>query len=484
MIMKKIHCLLIVLTLVGLNNLSSQDVWSLEKCILHSQDASISVNQAELSIRQAHVTLNQAKQSRLPSLSGNANVGWNFGRTVDPTTNEFITETFFSNRYGLSSNVILFNGMQINNSIKQSKIDLEASRNETEQVRRDVALTVASNYLNVLFAIENIEISERQLELSRQQLDRTLKEIDAGRLPAAERLNLEAQIAQSEQMLIQSRNAYDIAILQLKQVLRLDPSFPFEVVAPEGVPVSTDPDMVDFEEAFAEAQKNRPDLYGQGLRVQSADLGVKLAKGDFLPTVSAFGSLGSAYSNQAREAIDFMEVDITTPVVISSNDPRLPVDNLPAELKTSSIVPITDKPAYSTQLDNNLSYGFGFSVGIPIYRNGITKSSVQRAKLNAINSQLQYDQILENLKIAVQQSIADARAAKKKLEASEKSLNAQKLAFDNTNKRLEIGAANTFEWESQKTQMENAEIQVLIDKYDYLFKIKILEFYLGKPLKL
>lgn len=484
MIMKKIHCLLIVLTLVGLNNLNSQDVWSLEKCILHSQDASISVNQAELSIRQAHVTLNQAKQSRLPSLSGNANVGWNFGRTVDPTTNEFITETFFSNRYGLSSNVILFNGMQINNSIKQSKIDLEASRNETEQVRRDVALTVASNYLNVLFAIENIEISERQLVLSRQQLDRTLKEIDAGRLPAAERLNLEAQIAQSEQMLIQSRNAHDIAILQLKQVLRLDPSFPFEVVAPEGVPVSTDPDMVDFEEAFAEAQKNRPDLYGQGLRVQSADLGVKLAKGDFLPTVSAFGSLGSAYSNQAREIIDFTEVDATTSVVINSTDPNFPISDVPIEITTKNTIPITDKPSYSTQLDNNLSYGFGFSVGIPIYRNGITKSSVQRAKLNAINSQLQYDQILENLKIAVQQSIADARAAKKKLEASEKSLNAQKLAFDNTNKRLEIGAANTFEWESQKTQMENAEIQVLIDKYDYLFKIKILEFYLGKPLKL
>ena len=104
--------------------------------------------------------------------------------------------------------------------------------------------------------------------------------------------------------------------------------------------------------------------------------------------------------------------------------------------------------------------------------------------MNAINAQYNYDQNLETLKITVQQAIADARAGKKKLEASEKSLEAQKLAFENTTKRLEIGAANTFEWESQKTQMENAEVQKLIDKYDYLFKVKILEFYLGKKLKL
>ena len=109
---------------------------------------------------------------------------------------------------------------------------------------------------------------------------------------------------------------------------------------------------------------------------------------------------------------------------------------------------------------------------------------MQRAKLGKENAQLNYDRSIENLKIIIQSALADARAAKKKLEASEKTLKAQQLAFDNTSKRLELGATNTFEWESQKTQMENAEFQRLIDKYDYLFKIKLLEFLLGKPLKL
>ena len=482
--MKKTYVLLSTLLFLALSQIQAQDVWSLEKCILHSQKASIAVNQANLGIDQAEITLSQAQQSRLPNLNGSTSVGWNFGRTVDPTTNEFITETFFSNNYSLGTNISIFNGMQINNSIKQSKLDLEATKNETEQTRRDVALQVASNYLNVLFAKENIEVSERQLLLNRQQLDRTNREIQAGRLAESERLNLEAQVAQSEQILIETRNSYDIAMLQLKQVLRLDPSFPIDVVAPEGVPVSTDPDMVDFEEAFVEAQKNRPDLIGQELRVQSAGVGVDIAKGALYPSVGAFANLGSVYSNQARQIIGSEEITVNTPVIVNSLDPSVPFNNVPVDIITTTDVPQIAKPSYSTQLDNNLSYGFGASISIPIYNRGATRASVQRAKLNAINSQLQYDQLMENLKILVQQSLADARAAKKKLEASEKSLNAQKLAFENTDTRLEIGAANTFEWESQKTQMENAEIQLLIDKYDYLFKIKILEFYLGKPLKL
>jgi outer membrane protein len=463
---------------------TAQDFWSLEKCILHSQDASIAINQSQLGISFAEVTLNQSKQSRYPNLNGNSNLNWNFGRTIDPTSNAFITETFFSNNFGVSTGVSLFEGFRINNNIKQAKVELEAAKSDTDQMRRDVALLVASNYLNVLFAKENISVSEKQLDLSRQQLDQTRKLIDAGAQPESERLNLEAQIAQSEQMLIEATNNLDISFLQLKQVLRLDPSFPFDIKAPEDVAVTTDPDMVDFEEAFILAQKNRPDLYGSEMRLKSAEIGISLAKGLNYPSVRIGGSLGTAYSNQAIDFINPVDVINETQVFISSANPLLPLDNEPITLGIPSTNFERIRPSYSTQLDNNLSYGFGLGLSIPIYNNGSTKSGVQRAKLNAISAQLSYEQLLEDLKITVQQSLGNARAAKKKLEASEKTLAAQTLAFKNTTKRLEIGAANTFEWENQKTQMENAEFQRLMDKYDYLFKIKILEFYLGKPLKL
>ncbi|MBT8234166.1 MAG: TolC family protein [Saprospiraceae bacterium] len=459
--------------------------WSLEKCILHSQKASIAINQSELGVSQADITLDQAQQARYPSLNGNTNVQWNFGRTVDPTTNEFNTETFFSNNFGLNTNVTLFNGFRIKNNVKQAELDLDAAKADTEQMRRTVALQVATNFLNVLFAQENITLAEKQLLLSQQQLDQVNKLIEAGARPESERLNLEAQIAQSEQIQITSKNTLDIAILQLKQVLRLDPSYPFSIEAPEDIEITTDPDMVNFEEAFILAQENRPDLYANQLRIQSAIMGEKIAKGGLYPSVSVGGSLGSAYSNRGKSLVGFEDVRVESEFDVSFEIPGLPpLVEQPVTLGSVQEFPILEDQKYTDQLDQNLSYGFGLGVNIPIYNRGNTKGSIQIAKLNAINAQLSYDQNVETLKITVQQALADARAAKKKLEASEKSLQAQQLAFENTTKRLDLGAANTFEWESQKTQMENAEVQRLMDKYDYLFKIKILEFYLGKPLKL
>ncbi|NNE27442.1 MAG: TolC family protein [Saprospiraceae bacterium] len=461
-----------------------QEKWSLEQCILHAQKSSIAVNQSLIGISQSEVTLDQAKQSRNPNLNANTNVNWNFGRTVDPTSNDFIQATFFSNGYSLSSGISLYRGFQIKNSIEQAKVDLKASKSDMQQTIQNVSLTVANNFLTVLFNQDNIKIAERQLLLNQQQLNQLNKSIAAGTMPEAERLNLEAQIAQSEQNLISARNDLDISILQLKQSLRLDPSYPLELDVPDDVPFSTDPDMVTFEEAFAEALKNRPDLQAAELRIASANLGTRIAKGALAPSITFGGSLGSNYSNQGRTVIGSNPVTIENDLFISVNEPPLVLNDVPVTLSTEVDEPVLEKTKYIDQMDQNLSYGFGFGISIPIYNNGSTQSSIQRAQLAEKSARLNYEQLIENLKIVVQQSLADAKASKKRLEASNKALEAQQLAFNNATKRLEIGATNTFEWESQKTQLENAEITNLIDEYNYLFNIKILEFYLGKPLKL
>ena len=442
--MKRItKCIFIYLILLAPILSFGQQYWSLEKCILHSLESNIIINQAQLSVANAEINHNQSRQARYPSLNANSNVNLNFGRSINPTSNEFITESFFSNNYGINSNVTLFNGFRISKSIQQSELELKAAIEDREQTKSDIALQVANSFLQVLFAKENIDISRKQLELSKQQLDQINKFIAAGARPESERLNLEAQITGSEQALINSENTLEISMLQLKQLLRLPPDEDMEITIPENINVTTDPDLIAFDEAFTLAQSNRPDLRAGELRNRSADIGIDIAKGNYYPSLGVGGSLNTAYSNR-----DFFNNN------------------------------------YVTQLDNNLSYGVGAQLSIPIYNQGNVKSNVERAKLNLENAKLTYEQIIESLKTNVQQAIANARASKKQLEASEKTVQAQKLAFDNTTKRLEIGAANTFEWESQKTQMENAEISRLIDKYTYLFNIKILEFYLGKPLKL
>ena len=443
--MKIVHIFLLGMTLVlsSITLIAQEQEWTLEKCIHHAMESNIIVNQSILMVKDAEATLNQSRQSRLPSVNGNTGVNWNFGRTIDPTTNLFITETFFSNSYGVNSGVTLFNAGAINNRIRQSETNLKALIQDKEQAKINISLQVANAFLQVLFAKENIEIAEKQLDLSNQQLDQINKSINAGITPKAERLNLEAQVKQSQQALIDAQNNEEINLLQLKQLLRLQPNEDMIIAVPDNINYDTDPDLITFNEAYERARQNRPDLIAGELRMKSAELGVQLAKSSFYPSLGIGGSLNTNYAENR----------------FSSDD-------------------------YTTQLDNNLSYGFGAQVSIPIYNNGSTRTSVERAKINVENSKLNYEQILENLEVNVQQALANARASKKRLEASEESYNAQKLAFDNTNKRLEIGATNTFEWESQKTQMENAEITKLIDKYNYLFNIKILEFYLGKPLKL
>ncbi len=454
--------------------LSGQQLWTLEQSVQQALSSSIAIQQAKLATLGSEVNLGAAKQARYPNLNGSVNVGWNFGRTIDPTSNEFITETFFSNNYGLNSGVLVYDGFRIKNTIDKSELDLEAAQAETKQSEQDIALQVALTYLNILFSKENIDIAKKQVELSEQQLNQINKSIKAGAMPAAERLNLEAQIAQSEQGIIVAENSYELALLQLKQFLRIAPSEEIEVEVPTDFEVSTDVEVLTYEELLQSALKNRYDLIAAELRTQSATKDIQIAKAGYHPRLTAFGNLATNYSNQAREITAFRTELREADFVINNQ-----TVNVGQEVE----LPVFSKPSFGSQLDNFLSYGFGLGLSIPIYNNGITKANVQRSQLNVKNQSLIKDQLLENFKISLQSALADARAAKKKLEASDKSVAAQKAAFENVSKRLEIGASNTFEWENQKTQLENLELTRLNDKYDYLFKIKVIEFYLGKPLK-
>ena len=473
--MQKSYIFLSILVLLLASVGSAQEVWPLEKCINHALNESIGIQQAELGIRNSEIDVDLAKQARYPNLNASSNVGWNFGRTIEPTTNEFITETFFSNGYGLSSGVLLFNGSRIRNSIKRSEINLAAAKADTDQARQDLALTVALSYLNILFSKENIEIAKKQKSLNEQQLAQIEKSIAAGALPAADRLNLEAQIAQSEQNIVVAENAYELGLLQLKQFLRLSPSQNIAVEVPTDFSIDTDPDLVTFDELITASLSRRSDLKAADLRTEGAALDIDIAKSGYYPSLSAFGNLGTNYSNQAREFIGFETATVEQEFIIGGQS---------ATVMTEVQNPLFASPNFRSQLDQFLSYGFGLGLSIPIYNNGQNKGNVQRATLNVENQQLAKEQLIENYKQSAMQSLTDARAAKRKLAATEKSLAAQQLAFDNVTKRLELGASSSFEWETQRTQLENIELSRLNDKYDYLFKVKVLEFYLGKPIKL
>ncbi len=472
-----IRCVSLVSALLFFSNMSpmnAQEVWGLEKCINYAIEKSLQVEGSLISLKGTEIEANTARHGRYPNLSANTNVGWNFGRTIDPTRNEFITETFFNNGFGLNSNVVLYNGNRINNNISQTLINNKAALKELDQVRRDIALNIATLYLNILFAKENLQNAQNQLVQTKDQLSLLNKQISVGNRPENDKLDLEAQMAANEQSIIESQNTLTINLLNLKQLLRLDPDFDLDVSAPGNLDFDTDPDLLTFSEVYQSALNNQSGIAASELRLKSAAIGVKMAQSDLLPTLGAGVSARTNYSNKGVSVNGFNEQIINQDIIFNGQTTTI---GFPQQ------VPIFEKTPYFNQVSDNLSYAVGISMNIPIYNNNLTRAGVQRAKLNTQQADLNYIQLKESLKITVGQALADAKAAKSRYQASSKTLQAQTNLYENAVKRFEIGNLNAFELTRLKTQMETSTVNQLIAKYDYLFRTKILDFYLGRPIK-
>ncbi len=454
---------------------SAQESWTLEKCIKEALTNSLLVKNADIAIENTSISQKSAKHSRYPSLNGSTGVFWNFGRTIDPTSNEFVTTTFFSNNVSLNSSILLYNGGRVNNTIKQADLDVMAATKDKEQVEIELVLSVTTAFINVLFAQENLENAQGQLLVTQQQLDQVDKLVRSGSRPANEKLDIEAQIATREQAIITNQNALDIGLLQLKQIMRVEPDVTVTIAAPENIEVSYDPEALTFAEVYASAVRTRKDVEAAEIRVNSSQLGKKIAKSSLYPSVGLGGSLGTNYSNQGRTIVGSNDVFAEEEVFIN---------NQSVLIGREVTIPVVEKANYSTQFQDNLSYGFGVNVSIPIYNNYNNRASIQRAELNIMNAQNQLEQVKDQIKNTVQQVLADARAAKKSLVASEKSVIAQRAAFNNASRRYELGSINSFDLVTIQNQLDQAEINLIISRYDYLFKSKILDLYMGKQLSL
>ena len=452
---------------------TGQEIWTLEKCVNHAIDKSLQMQGSQLSMKNSEINVNEAQHARYPNLSASTNVAWNFGRTIDPTRNEFITETFFNNGFSLNSNVLLFNSGRINHSIQQSLINNKASLKDVEQTKRDIALNVASLYLNLLFAKENLQNAENQLNLTNSQLAQLNKQIAVGNRPENDRLDLEAQIANNEQTIVEARNNLNINMLNLKQLLRLDPDYNLDILTPAGLSIDSDPDLITFNELYLSALNNQASVAANDLRLKSAILGEKIARANLYPTVGAGGSLRTNYSNKGLSLKGYDDTVIEQTVFINNQEVKV---GFPQQ------IPQLEKSPYFNQFTDNLSYAIGVSMNIPIYNNYSSKASIQRAQLNTEQASLNLDQTKETLKITVGQALSDAKAAKARYNASEKTKTAQINLYNNAIKRFEIGALNAFELTRLKTQMESSMINTIIAKYDYLFRTKVIDFYLGKPI--
>lgn len=463
--------------------MNAQNNWSLEKCIQYAVQNNLSIKQAQYNTKNAELLLKQNQFSRLPNLNGNFNGNFQFGRNVNPVTNQAVSLNQFTNSVSLSSSVLLYNGNVITNSIKQSKVDLEATKLDGEASINNISLSIANAYLSILLAEESLENAEKRLEQSQKQLEQTDRLIQAGSLPKNDRLDFVAQIARDELAIIDAQNLITINYLNLKQLLQLDPTEELEIDRPQVIiPGDAAPELLDLNQVYSTALGTQPVVQASDLRIQSAELGESIAKANFIPSISLSAGVGSAYSNKD---VAFFETPETQLVPNADRIRPVLINDVQSELTEFMVIGLREeKISYLDQLDNNFGQNIGFNISIPIYNRHSNRISLERARLNTLNSQVQNQQVRQQLKTDIQTAIANVRSAKESYEAAQTSLDAAEAAYDNAEKRFKLGVINTLEYTTARNNLDQAQVELIRSKYQYVFNLKIVDFYLGKPLKI
>lgn len=459
------------------SSLMSQEVWDLDQCLQYAYAHSIDMQQADLSVQDAEVQLKMSKHQQYPNLNLSTNSFWNTGRTIDPTTNTFNSTTFFSNGYQLSSGVLLYGGGQLKKAIEQSRINHSAAEADKSSMLNTIALNVVSAYFEVLFAKDNLTNAEIQLKTITDQIGQMEVLVRSGSRAQFEIYDLEAQQATAEQQVTLAQNRIDLALLSLKGILNVDPNMALDIAPPPTEQkVYSDPELSTFDEILERVVASRPELRAFDLRLASAEKGVEIAQSRLLPTINFGINLLSNFSNQSKKVLDGRTEEVSQDVLINGN---------PAVIGTQQFVPTAFSTIpYFSQIDDNKSLGFGFSVNVPVYNNYNTKGNIERSKLNVLNQKAERDKYSINLRNTLGQLITDIKAAKRNLAAATKVLEAREIAFTNAETRFGLGAINSLDYANLQDQLNQARTNHIIAKYDYMLKAKVLDFYQGYPVSL
>lgn len=438
--MNKLKLLIGFLLITGLATAQDGDKWTLQECIDYALKNNINVKRSNLNIVQNEAALTQSKGQLAPSINGRASHAYNFGQNVNPVTNLITDLDSRTNTFGLSANVTLFDGFANYNTIKQNSFLVEASIADLIQAKNDVGLNVAQAYLQVIFTKELLEAARLQLSTSKEQARRTNILVENGALAIADKLQADAQLATNETNLINRQNDYNLAKLQLMQLIQLPYNPNFEIVVPELEPDNYSIPTLDSEAIYNEALTTQPIIKAAELRIEASELSLSAAKGGRLPSVTAFVGVDTRYNNQ-NEAFGF-----------------------------------------SDQLDNNLGQNVGFNLNVPIFNNFRVRQSIQVAKINNERAELNELETKNNLRQQVEQAYLNAQAALQTYRSSERQVESTKQLFDNLTKQREAGAANITDYTVAENNYNQALSDFIRAKYDYIFKLKILDFYQGKPL--
>ncbi|MBT8206272.1 MAG: TolC family protein [Eudoraea sp.] len=441
--------LTLLLIVFGMITLSAQlKKWTLEECVTYAVENNLSIEQFRLDLENAQIDKSDAIGNLLPTLNGQINFQSNTGLSFNPATQEPVNITQLTSSGSLTSFVTLFDGLRNYNQIQRAKLNAIASQYRLDNLVDDIRLNVALNYLNVLSNKESLKVFEAQYKVTEQDLKRTQELVESGVLPRGDLLEIEATAATQEQQIINGKNQVLISRINLAQLLQITDYENFDIADEEFEVPPSDILNNSAKTIFAKAVSFRNDIKFSESNVTLAEKDLQIAKGAVFPTLGAFVNYNTRYSDQFFDPF------------------------------TGQLIPFKD------QLWINDGISFGAQLNIPVFNGFSTRNSINRSKISLEKAMLQLEQDKLALETNVNQAYVDVENTAKTYEASQKTLEARRLAYEYARERYNVGVMNAFDFSQAQARVDNAAAEVIRSKYDYIFRIKVLEFYFGLPIVL
>jgi len=457
----------------------AQEKWDLLKCVNYALENNITIKQRDIQAQIAQLTYKQSKLSQYPNLNFSSNLGLSTGRSIDRTTNQFTTESIFYNTFSLQSNVDVFNWFSKKNTIAGNKFEALAATASVDKLKDDIALNIAAAYLQALLAKEQVNASKVLVNQTIAQLETTRKLVEAGSLPELNQLQFESQLATDSLTLITAIGTETQSLLLIKALLNVDAGSEFDIVTPpiERVPVDPIAELQP-EVVYQLAIKNLPQQRLNDFRLRAAEKFADAAKGAMYPSIGAGVNFGTNYSNSKnnREVLSLTPKNDTSWFVTGSNTPVYYSYLDPAFRFFAN--------PYGTQLSDNFNNGIGINISVPIFNGNSARINWQKQKLNVKSLALQQDLDNMTLKQDIYKAYTDAVTALQKFNASTKAVSTAEKAYDFSQKRYNAELLNTIDLIISQNNLFRARIERLSAQYEYVFKMKVLEFYKGQGIKL
>ncbi|MDE3185477.1 MAG: TolC family protein [Bacteroidota bacterium] len=462
----------------------SQKKWTLLECVQYAMDHNISIQQSALQEDIATIIYKQSKLSQIPSANISNNEGLRYGKSQNPSTGILENQNYFSVGLNLQSSAVIFNWFSKKNTILANEWSAEAAKAATDKLKNDISLTVANSYLQILLSREQEKIATVQVQQSRTQLEIVQKQVAAGALAEYNATELESQLANDTANLITATGNVAQAKYVLKAYMNLDAADSFDIAEPplEQIPIMPIGELQP-ESVYTSALQNQPQQKENEYNLKAAEKNSLAAKGALYPTISAYGNLGSNYGYfRTPKYTQVFNGYVPSGLVVSDNSGGYVDVQKPLYTNGGKNGYITSDK-FGTQFSNNFGQSVGISLSIPIFNGWQSKANYQRSKINIKTLQFQQDLDNKTLKQNIYQAYNAAVVAMQKLSSTKRAVEAAQKTYDYALKRYQAGMLRTLDLITNENSLFTAKLQYTLNRFDYVFKMKVLEYYKGQGIK-